>query len=162
MDTKSMEQRALTLLQNDHLMETGVVSKKQYPADSIVIAEGDMGNKMYLVLNGSVRVSSRIKLDDDRGISPGLCDLAAGEIFGEMGLYDEVQRSATVKAVGECELLEIDSTALSEYMDNHPDQGYLLLRYLYRVVCERLRKADERMGSIFAWGLNARGIAQHL
>lgn len=162
MDIKSMKQQAMTLLQNDQLVEQGVCTKRHFSADSIVIAEGETSRKMYLILNGVVRVSARVKLDDDRGIQPGLCDLQEGEIFGEMGLYDDEVRSATVKAVGDCDLLEIDSPALSEYMDEHPDQGYLLLRYLYRVMCIRLRKADERIGSLFAWGLNAHGIAQHL
>lgn len=157
-----MEHQALTLLQNDQLEKSGVCIRRHFPDNSTVIHEGDIGDKMYLVLNGSVRVSARVKLDQERGIQPGLCDLEAGEIFGELALYDHDPRSATVKAVGECELLEIDSTALTQYMDQHPEQGYVLIRYLFHIVCERLRKADERMGSIFAWGLNARGIAQHL
>lgn len=157
-----MKDQALALLQNDQLQSTGICTRKHYSPNTVVVQEGDVGHKMYLVLDGSVRVSARVKLDQERGIQPGLCDLQAGEIFGELALYDHEQRSATVKAVGDCEVLEIDASALTQYMDEHPEQGYLLLRYLYRIVCDRLRKADERMGSLFAWGLNARGIAQHL
>jgi len=158
-----MEQQVLTLLKSDQLQQSGICTRKSYSANSIVIQEGDTGNKMYVVLDGSVRVSSRVKLDAGHGIQPGLCDLEIGDVFGEMGLYEaQGARSATVKAVKDSELLEIDADALSRYMDDHPEDGYVLLKALFHVVCDRLRKADERMGSLFAWGLNARGIAQHL
>jgi CRP-like cAMP-binding protein len=77
-------------------------------------------------------------------------------------LFDGAPRSATVKAVEECRLLVIDGDCLLGFMDRHPLIGYGLLKLFIGTLVGRLRGADERLFSLFAWGLRAHGIDREL
>ena len=61
----------------------------------------------------------------------------------------------SVVAVGPRELRVFDAEALASYFDRHPQEGYVVLKQLFSVLCSRLRQADRRLGSLFAWGLKA-------
>lgn len=74
-----------------------------------VIREGDPGQSFYVVARGSVRVSRR---DREQG-QIQLAELRDGAIFGELALLSAAPRSATVSAVGDCDLLEFDRDALT-------------------------------------------------
>lgn len=157
-----MNETFIATLQDPGLSRAGIAQRRSYDPGAVVIREGEPGRALYLVLDGVLRVSSRVVLHDECGIQPGICDLKPGDVFGELTLFETAPRSATVTAVESCEVLEIDGESLTVYMDRHPEMGYLLLRGLYQILTDRLRKADERLESLFAWGLKAHGIAEHL
>ena len=82
--------------------------------------------------------------------------------IGELSLFEAGPRLASVVAVQPCELLHFDAVALAGYLDAHPAFGYRLLKELFRILGDRLRQTDRRLGSLFAWGLKAHDIARHL
>lgn len=150
------------ILGDPRLVQAGIAVRRECGAGETIIAEGSVGRSLYLIEHGSVRVLERVELEDHRHIQPGLCDLGPGEVFGELSLFEAAPRSATVVAVGGCRLLEFDAVALAEFFDRRPDLGYAVLRELFNVLTGRLRQADRRLGSLFAWGLKAHGIDRHL
>ena len=150
------------VLRNPALLELGIAERRHYAADQAIILEGADDRSVYLIEKGCVRVSERIRLADAKHIQPGLCDLGGGDVFGELILFDPGPRSASVVALESCDLLVFDAEALSAHFDQHPDQGYVVLKGLFSILNSRLRRADQRLGSLFAWGLKAHGIDQHL
>lgn len=150
------------ILCDPKLLEAGIVENRHYDSGEPIIVEGADDRSVYLVQSGTVRVTGRIELEDHRHIQPGLCDLGAGDVFGELSLFESGPRSASVVAVEACDLLVFDALALGDYFDRHPELGYLVLKELFTVVTSRLRQTDRRLGSLFAWGLKAHGIDQHL
>jgi CRP-like cAMP-binding protein len=150
------------VLINPELLTLGVAERRAFAAGDPIIVEGADDRSVYLLEQGAARVSERIEIDDARHIQPGLCDLAPGDIFGELGLFEPGPRSASVVAVEPCQVLVFDAEKLSAHFEAHPDQGYAVLKGLFSVLNQRLRKADKRLGSLFAWGLKAHGIDQHL
>ncbi|MCB1785760.1 MAG: cyclic nucleotide-binding domain-containing protein [Chromatiaceae bacterium] len=150
------------VLRDPHLLESGVAQRLPFEAGQTIIVEGAEDRCVYLIERGSVRVSGRVEIEDHRHIQPGLCDLGAGEVFGELSLFESAPRSASVIAVEPCELLVFDAEALSRYFETHPERGYVVLKDLFGVLNRRLRQADRRVGSLFAWGLKAHGIDRHL
>ena len=150
------------VLRDPVLVDTGVARLQHFDQGDTIITEGSEDRVIYLVETGSVRVSGRVELEDRRHIQPGLCDLGPGEVFGELSLFDPEPRSASVVAVEPCDMLVFDAEALAAYFDSHPQEGYVVLKQLFSVLCSRLRQADRRLGSLFAWGLKAHGIDQHL
>lgn len=150
------------ILRDPRFVDAGIAERRLYEPGATVIEKGSQERGVFVVESGSVRVYERIELEDSRHIQPGLCDLHAGDVFGELSLFEKGPRLASVVAVDACELLEFDAIALAEYLDAHPSFGYPVLKELFQILGSRLRQTDRRLGSLFAWGLKAHGIDQHL
>jgi CRP/FNR family transcriptional regulator, cyclic AMP receptor protein len=157
-----MQSLLLQILQDPEFPEGRCWRRRAFHAHEVIVREGDSGRLMYLIERGSLRVSGRVELDDSRHIQPGLCDLGSGDLFGELSLFESHPRTASVVAIDEGSLLEIDSAALSTYLDACPELGYRVLKALFRVLTERLSRANERVEHLFAWGLRVHGIDKHL
>lgn len=78
----------------------------------VVVAEGEPGQSFFVVARGEVRVTKRMAHDLDAPETT-LATLHEGAIFGEMALVSAAPRSATVRAVGDADLLEFDRAALA-------------------------------------------------
>ena len=136
--------------------------RRKFSDQELIVRAGDTDRKIYLVETGTLRVTGRVELEDGKRIQPGLNDLEPGDLFGEVTLFDERPRTASVTALSDGELLEIDCERLIEYMDGHRDIGYELIKSIFRVLVERFGKTSARVEYFFAWGLKARGIDRHL
>ena len=150
------------ILRDPQLQQKGIAERRFYKTNDTVISEGSIGRNLYLIEKGKVRVSGRVQLEDRRHIQPGLCDLTTDDVFGELSLFEEAPRSASVSAVEDSELLEFRADALAAYFDRHPEKGYVVLKTLFGILTHRLRQADRRLESLFAWGLKVHGIDKHL
>ena len=82
------------------------------PGD-VVFHVGDEGNTMYFISRGKLEV-----LDRD-GVTVR-ATLGAGEFFGEMALVLDQTRSATVRALGYCDLYRLERDAFNAIMRRHP------------------------------------------
>lgn len=150
------------ILQDPAFPEGSAWRRRRVRPNEVVIREGDLERRLYLVESGSLRVSGRVELEDNRHIQPGLVDLQAGDLFGELALFEDHPRTASVVALEDGQLLEVDCVALSAYLDRHPEIGYRLLKGLYQLLISRLTRNSKRIESLFAWGLKAHGIDKHL
>lgn len=79
------------------------------PDQAMVVREGEMGASLFLMASGEVRVYRT----DIQGHETELARLHEGSIFGEMALIHASPRTASVQAVGSCDLLEITRDGLS-------------------------------------------------
>ncbi len=136
--------------------------RRLFHPNEVVVREGEAGRSLFLLETGELRVSGRVQLEDSRRVCPGLCDLAPGEVFGELTLFDSAPRTATVTALCEATVVEIDGPALDRFLERHPQLGYRLLRSLYGVLARRLRRADRQLEGLIGWGLRARRIDRFL
>lgn len=127
------------------------------PRDTIV-HEGEQARDVFLILSGTVEVRGTVELEEQRRVHPGFCQLHAGQIFGELCLFDDEPRSASVVAVTDCEIAIVDGQSLLAYLNLHPAQGYFVLRHIVQTLVERLRTANRRFLSVFSWGLKAHQI----
>lgn len=95
-----------------------------------ILRQGEIGNCMYVIQDGSVEV---IKVVDGKHLR--VAELGRGEFFGEMALFERIARSATVRAVGRARVLTIDKAALLARIQEDPG---LALRMLEKL-CTRVR-----------------------
>jgi CRP-like cAMP-binding protein len=100
---------------------------------TLVIKEGDPGKSFFFVASGEVRIFAR-PAGSARAIDRG--HLHEGSLFGEMALVTEQARTASVQVVGECDLLEIERTAVTKWCTEVP----ALAERLDRFARERLLK----------------------
>ena len=90
--------------------------RRHHPAGGIVLSEGDPGDSIFLLAKGSVRVL----VIGGHGRPLEIRRLDAPDFFGEVAALSGQPRSATVVAVSECELLEIDRWALGRLVEARP------------------------------------------
>lgn len=93
-----------------------------------IITEGEVGDTMYLVVDGKVTVS---KSADD-GCSVDLADMGMGDYFGEMALFDDSPRSATVMAKEATRCLVLHKREFSEAVREYPQVALQMCTELSR------------------------------
>ncbi len=92
--------------------------RRHYPNKSVIIHGGDTPDSLYYITEGSVSVVSEDE-DDNEMV---LAYLNAGDFFGELGLFIETpDRSAWVRARGECEVAEISYDRFRQMAKEHTD-----------------------------------------
>jgi len=99
-----------------------------------IIAEGDAANRFYVIVRGEVAISRR----SSEGNEIALATLGPGQFFGEVGILAETRRMATVRAVGEVELLALSWQEFQEAVEDSRAQ-----RDFGEIVQERRAKARE-------------------
>jgi small-conductance mechanosensitive channel/CRP-like cAMP-binding protein len=104
------------------------------PGEAIV-REGDTGDCLYQLLAGRVEVLKAV--GHERQVS--VRKLEPGELFGEMTLLLDTPRTATVRALEECRLLQLDRAALAPLLQAQPE----LLRQLAEQVNRRRQELDQ-------------------
>jgi CRP-like cAMP-binding protein len=114
-----------------------VTVPRSFGAGEVVFREGDEGDTCYIVRLGQARAVR--EHSDGRSIT--LATFGRGEIFGELAMFDDERRSATVEAVEETEAMAILGTDMRRLLRAHPDIAVKMLGGLAR----RLRETNERL-----------------
>ncbi len=131
---------------------------ENYQPGDTIMHEGEESLDVYYLLEGHVRINKRVELNDGKQIQSGFCDLGPGDTFGELSMFDQSPRSASVVTTDDVKVVKIDSEVLMNYLDAHPDKAYVLFKdWLQKLACN-LRKSNERSSHLFAWGLSRHGI----
>lgn len=105
-------------------MKSGEIGKVYYTGD-IIISEGDPGDCMYVIQEGMVEV---IQTVDRRSIH--LAYLKDGDFFGEIGMFVDGVRSATVRAMGKVRVLTIDKKNFLRRIHEDPSFAYNVIENL--------------------------------
>lgn len=148
---------------SDPSFKEGIAWRRQrFHNNEVIVREGDDGATLFYVEEGSLRVTGHIDLDQNRRVQPGFCDLHTGDIFGEICLHENHRRTATVTAISDGCVLEVNGHKLNAYFEAHPMQGYRFYRQLFAILIGRMKSANHRIENLLAWGLKAHGIEQHL
>ena len=98
---------------------------RTYHDGEVIIRQGEPGDRMYVIQAGSVAVIAQIG-----GREIHIADLKAGDIFGEMALFQQETRSATVRAVGEARLISIDRKGFLRRVNEDPSLAYRILQQM--------------------------------
>lgn len=99
----------------------------------VLIKEGDVGNIMYWVVEGSLKVHRK---QDGQQVDLGV--ISQHELVGEMSFLDDKPRSATVEALEDCKLLPIPNGKFSEVLNSQPRW----FKSLVKVLSDRLRQTN--------------------
>jgi CRP/FNR family cyclic AMP-dependent transcriptional regulator len=101
---------------------------------ALVFRQGDTPDAMYWVTEGKIVIS--VWTEDNEELL--LATLEEGEFFGELGLLDGSPRTATAKAIGAVELIEIRKDALLDFLRRNPEAALSMMGEIAR----RLRGAN--------------------
>jgi uncharacterized membrane protein len=90
------------------------LTEKTFKAGDIVFSQGESGSSMYVVRSGAVQIYLPSKDKDAPPVV--LKDLRTGEYFGELAIFDDKPRSASVRALVDTVLLELTRDELGEHL----------------------------------------------
>lgn len=121
------------------------LERRHVEPGSIVIAEGDAPQEVYVLRSGSAEVL----VADEEGERQRIAHVAAGATLGEMSLFTGEPASATVRATSELELLVLDATEFERLGDRCP----VVFRNLGSILSKRLAvvsrvAARDRLGRL--------------
>lgn len=126
----------------------GLGISRRLGADEVLFLKGDVGDALYGVLSGRMKISTT---------APGgkeivLSVMNAGDIFGEIALLDGGPRSADAIAMTDCTLFVIQRREFTGLLEREPR----LATHLLRLVCARLRATSEMVEDAAFLSLPAR------
>jgi CRP/FNR family transcriptional regulator, cyclic AMP receptor protein len=117
-----------------------------FPEKTVIFREGDPGDFVGFVVSGKVEVKKQTEFKGNQLI---IALLTKGAMTGEMSMFDQRKRSATVEAVEDTTLLLLGNDAFESLIQQYPYVGVKILKGLIRILSLRLRKATERLTTIF-------------
>jgi len=139
-DTIELLQRVpvFAALGEDELSRVAEVAvPRRFAAGEVVFREGDESSTCYIVRSGHVRAVR--EHTDGRSIT--LATFGPGDIFGELAMFDDERRTATIEAIDATEAIAILSGDVRRLLREHPDIAVKLLSSLV----QRLRHTNERL-----------------
>jgi CRP-like cAMP-binding protein len=116
-------------------MTTGALGKL-YADGEVVVRQGEVGNCMYVIQGGQVEVLLR-KGDNDVCVAV----LSEGDFFGEMALFDQEVRSATVRARGEVRLLTLEKKTFLRRIHEDPSLAFRIMEKM----SHRIRELNDAL-----------------
>jgi len=114
---------------------------KTYRRGDIIVQQGDKGECMYVIQEGTVEV---YQLRSGKEVH--LAFLNEGDFFGEMAVFEQEVRSASVRAVEEARILTIDKKNFLKRIHEDPSLAY----HIVQTLSNRIRLLDARHSRIKA------------
>src|ERR671931_1146634 len=114
-----------------------VAVPRRFGAQQVIFREGDSSDTCYVVRKGHARA---VRENAD-GRTMALAHFNPGDIFGELAMFDDERRSATVETLDELQAIAVLGADMRRLLRQHPDIAVKLVIALGR----RLREANERL-----------------
>ncbi len=112
------------------------MTERQFKALDKVFDKNDAGSSMYIVLSGAVQIFLPGATPDEQPVV--LKDARTGEYFGELSLFDDKPRSASVQATVDTTLLELTRADFSDHLSKSKNAAMTILAEM----AERLRETN--------------------
>jgi CRP-like cAMP-binding protein len=109
--------------------------RQSFPAGTVIFQEGEEASKMFLVIEGQIKLSIR---GEPMGME------AEGGIIGEMALIDLAARSATATAATDCLLAPMDREQFVSMLRETPEFSL----HVMSILANRLRLANEILAAV--------------
>jgi CRP/FNR family cyclic AMP-dependent transcriptional regulator len=121
---------------------------RTYSAGQTVFTMGSPGDQMMALLSGTIRIS----VPSSDGKELFLAIIRAGEMFGELAVFDGKERSADAIAETACTLAVLDRRDIISFFERNPSAWPKLVE----VLCERLRRTDQVFAEVALLQIPAR------
>jgi CRP/FNR family transcriptional regulator len=116
---------------------------REYKDGDVIVRQGEKGNCMFVILKGEVEAVA-----ETDGKELRLRTMKANDIFGEMALFEEETRTATIRALGSAQILTIDKKNFLGGIHEDPSLAFRIVKTMshrIRDLTERLAKYEEHV-----------------
>src|SRR5690242_569975 len=117
-----------------------VASEKNYPKNAVVLTEGEMGDSLYMIQSGKVKVF----IGDEDGREIILKILGPGMFFGEMSMIDKQPRSASVTTLEPSTFQVLTHVMFEKCVEQEPRIATMVMT----ILAQRVREADRKIGTL--------------
>jgi CRP/FNR family transcriptional regulator len=114
-----------------------VAVPRRFAAQQVIFREGDESDTCYVVRSGHARAVR----ENSGGRTIALAHFGPGDIFGELAMFDDERRSATIETLDAVDAVAVAGSDMRRLLREHPDIAVKLVIALGR----RLREANERL-----------------
>jgi len=156
---QKMSGRGPALLQHSALLEDFTMNELDTLGEAmlliraqpgqVLIAEGDAGDWMLLLLSGTVDVTKTTPAngdDPDAGDNQSRLGVTTeGAVLGEMSMFDRDVRYATCTAIDAVEAAVLSRAAIGQLIRQHPGVGAKLMVKITQLLAQRLRNTSNRL-----------------
>lgn len=126
-----------------------VCKEERFASGDYIFREGEHGNRLYLIVNGEVRISR-----DVPGIGEeALAILKPGALFGEMAVFDRSERSTHAISNGATTMLTISRADFEMLLDFNREMAHKVLWSCIRLLSSRLRSTNDSLRSFLAMSM---------
>lgn len=122
-----------------------IVHVRTYESGEFIFREGDVGAGLFVIAEGRVDIILENRVVDDQPTR--LASLDKGSFFGELSLLDNERRSAAARAAETSVMIGLFRPDLLDLIERNPRLGSKVLMNVARIIGERLRHADTRLGT---------------
>jgi CRP/FNR family cyclic AMP-dependent transcriptional regulator len=130
-----------SLLNDRELDVIRVVStEKSFPKNAVVLTEGEMGDSLYMIQSGKVKVF----IGDEDGREIILKIMGPGSFFGEMSMIDKQPRSASVTTLEPSTVQVLTHSMFEKCVEQAPRIGTVVMQ----ILAHRVREADRKIGTL--------------
>jgi len=136
------------LAPDDMARIVATASRQHLERGDVVFTEGDTAERMFVVRSGRVAISKR----SSKGRESIVALMEAGDLLGEMGLFDGQHRSAGARALEPAELVVVPYAPLSQVLAERP----AALRPMVTLLSRRLRASDAALADSLALDVTGR------
>ena len=119
-----------------------VTEEVDFPKGETVIRQGEPGDTMYLIVRGEVAVLKNIQEEDEEH-EIELDRIKDGDYFGEMALFEDNVRSATIRTSEDCRFLVLHKREFTEIVREYPQ----IALHICKVLSNRLLRLHEKLRS---------------
>lgn len=123
----------------------GLLPVKRVRKGEYLFRQGEPGDTMVLVVSGRFR----LEIKGQNGSNTAFGELGAGDVVGEMTCLDPAPRSASVLAITNAELYEVDRGTLVALRDSRPEIYVAVIRGVVSQLTARIRDTDESIERLF-------------
>jgi CRP/FNR family transcriptional regulator, cyclic AMP receptor protein len=131
-----------------------LLQERRYRKGEIIFHQGDLGDSLYVIQSGSVKIVLPSPEGEDEAI---LATLRAGDFFGELALLDGAERSATAIAHEPTVVQVLRRNAFEPLVNSQPDLRLALMAAL----AAELRRLTHHVGELHFLNLPGR-LAQRI
>jgi CRP/FNR family transcriptional regulator, cyclic AMP receptor protein len=116
----------------------------------VIVRKGDIADSFFLIVTGRVKVFIEDETSPDREVI--LKTLGPGEFFGELPVFDNEPRSASVMAIDTCHLQVLSFHSFRRAIEQSPD----IAQRVMQTLAKRLRAADRKIGDLALLDISSR------
>src|SRR3982751_2347088 len=137
-------------LDQSELGEVSEVCKEEkFVSGEYIFHEGEHGNRLYLIVNGEVRISRDVPGSGEEALAV----LKPGALFGEMAVFDRSERSTHAISNGGTTVLTISRADFDMLLDLNRELAHKVLWACVRLLSSRLRSTNDSLRSFLAMSM---------